>query len=317
MATDDVSILKAERVDDATASTAAARAGSEPRETAEKLSCAEVRGGNGSIFAPVVLPGIKGTIYSQPADDGGGGGDVYYLSVCGSGVLARFCVADVAGHGETVSAVSDEMYRMLRRFSSWPSQARLLRALNRSLYRRGLNAMTTAAAMTYDALSQKLSYSYAGHPPAWHYSAKAGRWRRLRGDEESKRKAKGFVDGALAVVSEARFTSRSLKMAPGDRVVVITDGVLEAPGAEKELFGDARIDDLLEAQRALPTDALAGSILDHLRLHSGDDALTHDDITLLVLEFVPGPGGPALWHVVRNRLLRKLGLVGEPDLVAM
>ncbi|MHC5029101.1 MAG: hypothetical protein ACYTGR_20310, partial [Planctomycetota bacterium] len=90
------------------------------------LVCGEIHGGNRTVETSVDLPGMRGVIYSRPCD-GGRGGDVHYLSVCGSGLLSRMCVADVAGHGEAVANVSAEMHQQLRRLMSWPDQRRVLR----------------------------------------------------------------------------------------------------------------------------------------------------------------------------------------------
>src|SRR5918994_2600785 len=70
---------------------------------ATSFACAEVRGGNGTIHAQVMLPGLRGVLYSRPCA-GATGGDIHYLSVCGSGLLARVCLADVAGNGTGVAA---------------------------------------------------------------------------------------------------------------------------------------------------------------------------------------------------------------------
>ena len=51
-----------------------------------QLVCSEIWGGNRPVSTPVDLPGMRGVLYSEPAD-GRKGGDVHYLSVCGSGVL--------------------------------------------------------------------------------------------------------------------------------------------------------------------------------------------------------------------------------------
>src|SRR5947209_4327986 len=79
-----------------------------------QLVCAEIWGGNRAVYRAVELPGLRGVLFSSPSD-GGRGGDVHYLSVCGSGLLSRMCVADVVGHGEAVAAVSGEMHVLLRK----------------------------------------------------------------------------------------------------------------------------------------------------------------------------------------------------------
>ena len=144
-------------------------------EPAARFSCGEVRGGNDPIHEQVELPGLRGVLYSSPCG-GGRGGDVHYLSVCGSGLLSRLCLADVAGHGETVEAVGREMHAQLLRSVDLVDQRRVLTALDERLVGSGLRAQTTAALATYYPPSRRLSVSYAGHPPGWIYRVATRGW---------------------------------------------------------------------------------------------------------------------------------------------
>ena len=92
----------------------ATQAPDERRWSTTGLACGEVRGGNEPVYTSVDLPGLRGILYSRPCH-GPEGGDVHYLSVCGSGLVTRLCVADVAGHGQVVAAVGREMHAHLRK----------------------------------------------------------------------------------------------------------------------------------------------------------------------------------------------------------
>lgn len=266
-----------------------------------RLVCAEIWGGNRPAQIPVQLPGIRGTLYSRPCH-GGRGGDVHYLSVCGSGLLSRMCVADVVGHGEAVSRISGVMHGHLRRAMNTIDQRRVLSTLNVELEAMGLDAMTTAAAITYYAPSRQLSVSYAGHPPAWLYRKSTRQWERLLLDESDE----PFVDVALAVDPSARYTRKAIKVAIGDRLVVLTDGVLEAPSAAGEQFGDDRVATLLGKHREADCPAITEALLAALESHVGG-RLDHDDVTFLAVEFVPAPRGPSIWHALKTRILRPRG----------
>ena len=54
--------------------------------------------------------------------------------------------------------------------------------------------------------------------------------------------------------------------------------------------------------RHLRPDALLSALVAHARC----DPRVRDDVTLCLGEIVEGPPGPALWHLVRNRLIRPL-----------
>lgn len=265
--------------------------------------CSEIWGGNRPIDRAVEAPGIRGRLFSKPCG-GGSGGDVHYLSVCGSGLLSRICIADVAGHGEQIAAASRAIHGLMRRYMNNLDQRRVLSDLNRKLEATGQLEMTTAAAFTYYPPSRSLSYSYAGHPPAWLYRRSLRRWERL---ELPRGAGAGLADAPLAVSDETTFSRAKVRVDVGDRMLVLTDGVLEAPAPSGELFGDERVDALLAEHNALDTAALSGRLIPALVKFTGDAALAHDDVTFLMIEFVPGPPGPPIWNAVRSLLLRPRG----------
>ena len=251
------------------------------------------------VHAAIDLPGLEGTLYSS-ACDGPHGGDIHYLSVCGSGLLTRVCLADVAGHGDAVAAVGQEMYGQLRRSVDIIDERRVLRAIDRRVDSSALTAMTTAVLVTYYPPSKRLTVSYAGHPPAWYYTARTGTWASIE-PEPAPSSSRGPVGLPLGTGLSPEFTRRRIAAAEGDRLLLLTDGVLEAMSPEGEELGQSGLARLLGAYEG----SHAG-LVDHLRAglaeHTGTSSLTHDDVSIFVAEIVGGPPGPALWHVLRNRL---------------
>lgn len=270
-----------------------------PAQTTEPphLVCAEIWGGNHAIDVPIRLPGIRGWVFSLPAA-GGRGGDIHYVSICNSGLLSRFCLADVAGHGEPVARVSEEIHRLLRQFMNHHDERRVLAELNRRLERTELTRMTTAAAVSYLPPLRTVTVSYAGHPPAWFYEHAARRWRRLPAGSREP----GLVNLPLAVERETAFSRRKLRVRPGDRLVLVTDGVLEAPAPGGVLYGDERLDRLLAEQRDEPIERLVAALVASLRTFTADPQLAHDDVTVLAVEFAPGPPAMGLGLLLKNRL---------------
>lgn len=264
------------------------------------LACGEVSGGNAPIHQPVTLPGLQGVLYSNPCH-GARGGDVHYVSVCGSGLLARVCVADVMGHGEVVASVSAQMHAHLQRSVDIMDERRVFREMDKRLQSIGLRAMTTAALVTYYPPSRRLTVSYAGHPPGWIYASTEGRWSRLEHD----RPLGGSADLPLGTGFASDYSRTRRRMAEGDRLVFVTDGVLDANSESGDEFGIDGVERVLRERAAESTDDLVQALLEALAVHTGG-APAEDDITIFAGEIVAGPRGPAAWHVLRNRLLTRI-----------
>jgi len=267
-----------------------------------RLVCREVWGGNRRAYGPIALPGVRGVLYSKPCS-GGRGGDVHFLSVCGSGLLSRMCIADVTGHGEKVAKVSETMHAHLQRCINWTDQRKVLRDLNVRLARIGLDSMTTAAAMTYFPPTGRLSISYAGHEPGWFYDCATDVWERFELLEADAR----LSNLPLAVERKVRYSRRSVRVQRGDRLLMVTDGVLEAGNPVGEKFGPARVTKLLQQHRHLDCAALGARLIAALHAHTQTASLEHDDVTFLLIEFTNDLKGSALWQAIKNRLLRPRG----------
>ncbi|MCA9252098.1 MAG: serine/threonine-protein phosphatase [Phycisphaerales bacterium] len=269
-----------------------------------QLVCHEIWGGNLSINTPVEMPGLRGHIYSQ-ACDGGRGGDVHSLTTCGSGLLSRMMIADVVGHGESVAAISSMVGRTMKRYMNWPDQRSVLRRLNRELSAVGFKALTTAAVMSYYPPRRWLSLSYAGHPPAWYFRKQENTWQQLNVIESQPEQP--LEDLPLAAELETVYTRQSLRVNLGDRLLMVTDGLLEAPDRNDKLFGSAGVTSLLTKMQSAPTDDIAESLLNTVQTHCGNTEMTHDDVTFALVEFVEGPKGSTLRNAIVNRIRRPRG----------
>ncbi len=98
----------------------------------------------------------------------------------------------------------------------------------------------------------------------------------------------------LGILASWPWEEDSVRLAPGDRVVLYTDGISEATNASGELFGEER---LYEVVQSIPRDRgareVAETVLDEV--HRFLDGLEpQDDITLLVIRVLePAPAAPA------------------------
>jgi serine phosphatase RsbU (regulator of sigma subunit) len=268
------------------------------------FTCGEVRGGNALVHAAFDLPGLRAVIYSRPCH-GQAGGDIHYLSKCGSGLMARVCLADVAGHGAPASAVSAEMHQYLRRSVDIIDERRVLGRLNERLAAKNLRVMTTAVLATYYPPRRRLTVCYAGHPEGWLYRHQSQTWMPLRLPVPPPSRKPAFVDMPVGTGFTPTWHRHRFRVLPGDRVLLVTDGVLETISPDDQLFDSVGLERVLATTRGRIED-VADHLLAALHAHASVETLSHDDVTFFLGEFTDGPAGPALWHVVRNRILQRM-----------
>ncbi|HVL69919.1 MAG TPA: SpoIIE family protein phosphatase [Vicinamibacterales bacterium] len=199
------------------------------------------------------------------------GGDFYdYVDLPG-GALG-FALGDVAGKGPPaalLSAMMQGMFAAQAASSEGPAEA--ITRVNLALYRRGIESRFVT--LMYGALTAdgQLTYCNAGHNPPLIVGA-AG-VRRLE--------AGGPIVGLFEA---AAFDQETVTMAPGDWLVVFSDGVSEALSAADEEYGEQRIIDVITRNAAMaPQQLLEALFADVRRFAAG--AAQGDDITAMVLRY--------------------------------
>ena len=101
-----------------------------------------------------------------------------------------------------------------------------------------------------------------------------------RGGESMTLKAEGFPVGMFPTVS---YDELSLATQPGDAVVFVSDGILDAENAQNEMYGQDRLAGVLCGHREQPADRIAEAILaDVTRFQDGKDRF--DDETIIVMK---------------------------------
>jgi sigma-B regulation protein RsbU (phosphoserine phosphatase) len=246
------------------------------------LVCSGIWGGIRDLDQDIRTDAADASLYSSWCD-GGKGGDIYFVGACKGCMLTRVAIADVVGHGQAVSDVSQYMYDCLKAHICDPDSGTILSELNQLASRQGLNAMTTAAVVAYSGLTGKVYLSYAGHPPLMLKRANEKAWTVAAPGNHKGEGDRPGRDLPLAVVPDAVYDQHVIPMSPGGRLFVYTDGVTEAPNAEGELFGAERLRNVLDANEGASLPQLKSMVLQALHRHTGN-GLTHDDVTLIAME---------------------------------
>lgn len=114
-------------------------------------------------------------------------------------------------------------------------------------------------------------YSGAGHPPLLLWRNAAGRVGELSEN--------GLL---LGFRSNEKYANGQFPVEPGDRILLYTDGVVEAANSADEMFGQDRLKRFIESHRNLPADKFADSLF--AELAAWRSSTQDDDLTLLVLD---------------------------------
>jgi len=206
-------------------------------------------------------------------------GDFYDFAVIDErrvGIL----VADVTGHGVPAALIASMLkVAFAAQTAHADDPARVLAGLNRALCGKFEEHFVTAAYVFVDLDKLLLRYAGAGHPPLILASLKKAASREGQSREVE---ANGLM---LGLFPEAEYAAVEIPLGSGDRILIYTDGILEAMNAAREEFGKLRLKDFLAASSKSAAH-LADSLLVELRRWSSADAgrPQDDDITLLVLQ---------------------------------
>jgi len=241
------------------------------------LHCREVWGGLDDADEALDAAGLCASLYSR-SYSGGRGGDVYYLSVCDAGLLARVVIADVVGHGHHVAEVSRWIYETMAARLNDHDDASVLDELNRLAVERGYDAVTTAVVASCCQGDPMVSITYAGHPPVMlqhgsrvHTIAPPdlGRW----------------INLPLGVSAETTYRAVTLPMAAGDRLFLYTDGLIEARARDGRQFSGQRLAGVLDTLSSASVDGLKRGVVEALDAYTASDG-PDDDVTFLAIERV-------------------------------
>ncbi len=189
----------------------------------------------------------------------------------GLGVL----IADVSGHG-VPAALSASMVKVaIRAQRDWADDpARVLSGLNSILCGNLQGQFVTAGYLYLDPRRGALTYAGAGHPPllAWR-----GREKRVESIEEN-----GLV---LGIFPEGAYKSMTAALEAGDRFVLYTDGIAEAPAPSGEEFGMERFTSFLAEHAGSSAQELCDALIKHVTAWTGNPREQHDDLTLIVVDY--------------------------------
>ena len=203
--------------------------------------------------------------------------DVIELSDTAVGLF----ICDVMGHdvrAALITAMVRSLVEDLSRSAKDPGQ--LLSQINRGLAevfkQTGATMFATAFYLIIDMGNGEIRYSNAAHPDALHLN-------RDRGTVKALDSGGGKKGPALGLFEQAVFPNCRRSLAAGDLIMLFTDGLIEAEGANQNYFSHERLMEAVARRVHLPANAMLEEVIGEIREFCGSGGF-NDDVSLIGME---------------------------------
>lgn len=222
------------------------------------------------------VPGLSIAAVCLPATEVGGD---YYDFISLDDHRLALLIADVSGKGTSAALYMAELKGLVLSLSrTYDSPRKLLVEANRILAATlDSKSFITMAYAVIDMKARTMTFARAGHNPIFHLSPNGS-------DGSSVLAPDGM---ALALDGGSMFESvlceESVHFTSRDVFLFYTDGISEAMNTRAEMFGEARIRQILEENRDLEMEELREKIVDEVFDFAGG-AHQHDDMTMVLVK---------------------------------
>lgn len=206
-------------------------------------------------------------------------GDFFHVRRISDHLVGIF-ICDVMGHGVRSAMITSMLRALVEELQSEADEpGELLERLNDDLFAMLHQSDETMYAsgiyMVMDTTNLKFCWASAGHPQPMHLRALDGAVEPLCVPREKSGKVLGLIASASYQTCEAT-------LAPGDRLLLYTDGIFEIFAGEKE-FGLSGFIAAISQHFGLPTPRLLDHVLESALAFSGSKQF-EDDVCLLAVE---------------------------------
>ncbi len=214
------------------------------------------------------LPQLRGweiAAVSLPASEIGG--DLYDF-VPLSPTIQGIMIGDVSGHGLAAAlrmAVARTLFRQYARLGEGP--AATLGALNRALIRELPTGMVTMLYAQANLQTGELRIANAGHT-----------FPIMIANDVVESEVAGLP---LGIDSDEQYAEITATVAPGDTIMLYTDGITEADDARGRMYGYGRLESLLRRYHRQRPRTLLGNIVSTVKQWSENNL--DDDVTALLI----------------------------------
>ena len=230
------------------------------------------------------VPGLSAAVRFRPAGESIElGGDFYDLFEAGGGRVAAL-IGDVQGKGPDAAAVTALARHTLRAGAAYEQHpSGVLAHLHKALREQRSDGRFCTVAHVHLRIGRgrlRVELSCGGHPLP------------LVVHPDGRVEPVGRLGTLLGTDIEPQLYDVSVDLAPGDVLLLYTDGVTEVRRRRREVFGLTQLTELLRDCGALPPDAVADRV--EAAVLAASEGRLRDDMAILVLGATPGGDGPML-----------------------
>jgi len=210
------------------------------------------------------------------------GGDFFFIARVSDSCAGIF-ICDVMGHGVRSALITSMLRALIEGLGSEaadPGQlmTRLNNELTSILKQTGTVLFVTAVYCTLDSETGQLRFARAGHPSPLRICGENNQIEVLSGQSDR-------VGPALGLLPGAHYNTSANSLSPRDRILLFTDGLIEAEDGDGRQFG---MDGLTTSLRGNleGADNLLPSIKNDVRSFAGSNDL-QDDVCLVMVQWTP------------------------------
>jgi serine phosphatase RsbU (regulator of sigma subunit) len=195
-------------------------------------------------------------------------------------------ICDVMGHGVRAALITSMVRALMEQHSGATSDpGELLMRINLGLVsilkHTGLTVFVTALVLIADTEAMEFSYANAGHPRPLHVRRQLGETQSLHGPHGP----------ALGLFDSAKYQSSRMPMAPGDLVILYTDGLFEVEGPNADLYTQRDLQAAVHKRSGAAPAQLFESLLAEIRAFARRTEFD-DDVCIVGVEVArEGAGG--------------------------
>ena len=196
------------------------------------------------------------------------GGDFYDVVPIDNGVAVIIC--DVSGKGMSAAIMASMLQGMMRsELAAQISLAEIVASANRFFTQRDVAGKYATICILALEESGQIEYVNCGHVSP--VIVRKDRIERLESN-----------NAPVGLLEFMEYESRTIELEPGEKIILVTDGVTEAANAEDEMFGDEKL------EAASTNDDAFEAVFAEVSSFCGETPL-NDDCTVVEIAFAGRP----------------------------